>query len=267
MSVAPNQRGCSQHRDDDSVPSQSTSMRTVVHTSPWAASPATNASAVVRRLNAIGSTRSSGGSSARVASSSGGTARRETGCGSRPRAYRCNSSPWLPNRVCTSDAARPAKAPRVVRPMRRSRLTRSGASSASTGRSARNAADSPDPTTRQSWARRPPGRLLGGEQPVGDAEADVPDAQRDQPLGDDRPRLDLAAVEPGRHPQRAQAGTQRRHPRAELLDGDEDLLERSRVGLGTMIGERELGASRLGVAAAHPATDALGPRGRRARQH
>ena len=120
----------------------------------------------------------------------------------------------------------------------------------------------PRPHHQAVLGEGPAGGLLGGEQPVGDPEADVPDAQRDQPLGDDRPRLDLTAVEPGRHPQRAQARTQRRHPRAELLDGGDDLLERSRVGVGTMVGERELGASRLGVAAAHPATDALGPRGR-----
>ena len=125
----------------------------------------------------------------------------------------------------------------------------------------------PRPHHQAVLGEGPAGGLLGGEQPVGDTEADVPDPQRDQPLGDDRPRLDLTAVEPGRHPQRAQTRTQRRHPRAELLDGDEDVLEGPSIGLGTMIGERELGASRLGVAAAHPAADALGPRGRRACQH
>ncbi len=120
----------------------------------------------------------------------------------------------------------------------------------------------PRPDHQAVLGQGPAGGLLGGEQPVGDAETDVPDAQRDQPLGDDCPCLDLTAVEPGRNPQRTQPRAQRRHPRAELLDGDEDLLEGARVGVGTMVGDREPGAPRLGVAAAHPAADALVARGR-----
>jgi hypothetical protein len=100
----------------------------------------------------------------------------------------------------------------------------------------------PRPHHQAVLGEGPAGGLLSGEQPVGDSEADVPDAQRDQPLRDDRPCLDLAPVEPGRHPQRAQARTERGHSRTELFDGDQDLLEGASVSIGPMIGERELGA-------------------------
>ena len=45
----------------------------------------------------------------------------------------------------------------------------------------------PRPDDQAVLGEGPAGGLLGGEQPVGDAEADVPDAQRDQSLGDDAP--------------------------------------------------------------------------------
>ena len=113
---------------------------------------------------------------------------------------------------------------------------------------------------------RLPRRLLGGEQPVGDAEPDVPHTEIDQPLGDDSSRLRFTGIELVGNTKGTQARTQRRHTRAQLLDGEQDVLERPRIRLRPMVGDDETRTPRLGVPTAHAAAHPVGPGGRIAGQ-
>jgi len=134
----------------------------VAHTSPPRSRRRTNSSTRWRTLNTTASARSRAGSKATVATSSGGGVRRATWRTSSPRAHRCSSAPWVPNRASTSAGASAANCATRRTPSRRSTVTRSspgsvvpagvGISRTSIGRSARKSTLPPGATTTQSWA-------------------------------------------------------------------------------------------------------------------
>ena len=106
-----------------------------------------------------------------------------------------------------------------------------------------------------------PGGLLGGEEVVGDADPDVPDAGLDQRLAGGRRCRGLAAVPAAGSPDGEQSGTQGGHAGAQVLDHREDRLEGPGVAVGVGRQQQQLGTPRLRVAAALTAAYALGAGG------
>ena len=154
-------------------------MRTPVATSWWWASWATNRSAVVRTLKVIASTESSGGSKGTSASSSGGGVRAAKSARSSPRARRRTAAPCAPSRCSTASPGRSARSPRVRSPSRCSRLdqlapARPSSCSTWTGQAAQERRRPAPGHDHPGLHLGGPGRLLGGEEVVGDARAGRP---------------------------------------------------------------------------------------------
>ena len=149
-------------------------------------------------------------------------------------------------------------------PSRRSRVTRSGSSSTATGSPARNAADAPRADDPAVLGGRPPGRLLGGEDAVGDADPAVPQPGADQVLGHDRGRLPAPRRRTGWPRRSAHSPGRIGVTPAAISSTADSTTSKVRISLlGCRSSTDQLGAAGRGVPTAHPPAYALHPgRGR-----